>query len=457
MEKMDNILLNLIPREFCQDKNIVPLSMENNKVNILCTDNFDEKHIPYLKFLLKKDINLIKKDKNHVDALLKKYHCLSNSSNTLNKKNNEFLISKENVTSPYVEFVEELIITAIEKRASDIHIEPFKKQVLVRLRVLGVLQEEVIINRDDYEGVIGRIKILTNMDITEKRKFQDGKMSFNYSSKEYDLRTSIIPTINGEKLVIRILYKDTRLISLNELKYNETVLKYLTKELKNQGGIILVTGPTGSGKTTSLYAMLNYLNNEEVNITTIEDPVEYTIRGINQVNVNYSQGITFSSGLRSTLRQDPDVIMIGEIRDEETAKIAIRSAITGHLVLSTLHTNNAIGAINRLQDMGIEKYLLYDAVKLVISQRLVKVLCSNCKTIIENKNEALGIKSSFISKGCDKCNFKGVVKRQLVSEVMVIDKKEKKHICLETLENDIKNKIKDGTISLEEGRSYLNL
>ncbi|MEW8957345.1 GspE/PulE family protein, partial [Clostridium sp.] len=336
-------------------------------------------------------------------------------------------------------------------------IEPFDKEARIRIRVYGILEEDRIINLKEYEGIISRIKILSSMDIAEKRRFQEGKIRFLYKGKNYDLRTSIIPTVNGEKVVIRILKKGEEIKQLEDINYGEKVNITLKKMLKNQGGIVLVTGPTGSGKTTSLYAMINYLNEGKINITTIEDPVEYTLKGVNQVNINNSLGIDFSNTLRVTLRQDPDVIMVGEIRDEETAKIAVRAAITGHLVLSTLHTNNALGAFNRLEDMGVPKYLLYDSIKAIISQRLLKTLCPYCREEVYYKDGLKDIYKSFQSRGCVKCNFKGVAGRLLLSEAMVINRKDKSMTFLTNLEDSIKENINKGFISIDEGMRYLSI
>jgi type IV pilus assembly protein PilB len=269
--------------------------------------------------------------------------------------------------------------------------------------------------------------VLANINISEKRLPQDGKITYKSNKQFFDLRVSTLPTIHGEKIVIRILYKSKDLISLNNLGFSEKSVNTIRNILKVSNGIILLTGPTGSGKSTTLYAMLNEIDKVKKNIITIEDPVEYTMEGINQVNVNPKAKLTFAEGLRSILRQDPDVIMVGEIRDEETAQIAIRAAITGHLVLTTLHTNNALDSISRLADMKVPQYLISDALVGIIAQRLIRKLCSSCKEeylpSVEEKT-MLGIDSNtklFKSRGCVKCSNKGYKGRCVVYEIFTVD------------------------------------
>lgn len=312
---------------------------------------------------------------------------------------------------------------------------------------------------------------MSNLELTEKRTFQDGKLFYDMDNKEYDIRVSLAPTIYGEKLVMRILYKDDSIRTLEKLNYNEGNLKTFKEMLDMNSGMILVTGPTGSGKSTTLYAALNYLNKNEVNITTLEDPVEYAIEGINQIDVNECNGADFSTGLRNLLRQDPDIMMIGEIRDEETARIAVRAAITGHKVLSTLHTANALGAINRLLDMGVETYLLKDALKGLIGQRLLRKLCTNCKLkhlTDEEEMKFLGIKEktyiySVNPAGCERCRHTGYNGRVCINEVLATnqcfydDKSEDNAISkYRTMKDDLSEKILCGITSIEEGRRNLD-
>ena len=310
--------------------------------------------------------------------------------------------SLENIkNAPAVRLVDSLVKNAVKSRASDIHIEPFEKYIRVRYRIDGELHEVLKSAKETLAALVTRIKILGNMNIAEKRIPQDGRILMNIDEKDYDLRVSILPTVYGEKVVIRVLDRENFLKSKEQLGLSDDDLEKLEGIIKSPYGIILVTGPTGSGKSTTLYTILSDLNKENTNIITVEDPVEYLMDGINQVNVNIKAGLTFASGLRSILRQDPDIIMIGEIRDSETAEIAISSAITGHLVLSTIHTNDAASAVVRLSEMGVEPYLVASSVSGIISQRLVRKICKHCKTSYEASNyekTILGIEADVASK-----------------------------------------------------------
>ena len=291
----------------------------------------------------------------------------------------EDAFSEDINSSPIVLMVKEMIDQAVRQRASDIHIEPMERQVRIRYRIDGVLCERVTYNRGILSAIVARIKIIGGMDISEKRKPQDGRITQVVDRMEYDIRVSILPTVFGEKIVMRLTSKNALTREKSQLGLKPAELKQFNRILSNPHGIILVTGPTGSGKSTTLYTALSELNTGEVNIITVEDPVEANIDGINQVQVNTKANLTFASALRSILRQDPDIIMIGEIRDGETATIAVQASITGHMVVSTLHTNSAAGTITRLEDMGIPPYLLADSVVGVIAQRLVRKLCPVCK------------------------------------------------------------------------------
>ena len=314
--------------------------------------------------------------------------------------------------------------------ASDVHVEPFENEVRVRARVDGSLQNMLSIPKESQNTLITRIKILANLNIAEKRIPQDGRILTNIDGKAVDLRVSILPTVNGEKVVIRILSKDSSLMNKESLGMRKDDMKKLEQILQNPFGIILVTGPTGSGKSTTLYAVLNELNTIDKNIITVEDPVEFMVDGINQVNVNSKAGLTFASGLRSILRQDPDIIMVGEIRDGETAEIAIRAAITGHVVLSTLHTNDAPSSVARLVDMGIEPYLISTSVTGIIAQRLVRKVCTKCAKkyyASEYEKRILGRDSDekiILTKGegCPHCNGTGYKGRIGIYEILPIER-----------------------------------
>lgn len=334
--------------------------------------------------------------------------------------------SREESDSLIVQMVRKMIEKATRQRASDIHIEAMEREVRVRFRIDGVLYERESYDIHLLPALIARIKIIGGMDIAEKRKPQDGRITITVDRKEYDIRVSILPTIYGEKCVLRLAQKKLQTLDKSELGFDAWELEQFGRMLKHPNGIILVTGPTGSGKSTTMYTALHELNREAVNIITVEDPVEAGLEGVNQVQVNPKADLTFANALRSILRQDPDIIMIGEIRDTETAEIAVQASITGHLVMSTLHTNSAAGTITRMIDMGIPGYLLADAMIGVIAQRLVRRLCPKCKEVYEAQPEErrlLGISTEepvtlYRSCGCPHCNNTGYSERIGIYEIM---------------------------------------
>lgn len=363
--------------------------------------------------------------------------------------------------APIVQLVTKIIEQAVRQRASDIHIEALDNQVRIRYRVDGVLKEVMRYEPELLSAIIARIKIIGGMDISEKRKPQDGRITSFVDRHEYDIRVSILPTVFGEKVVMRLTSKMGLTKNKKELGFSEDELIRFDKILQNPHGIILVTGPTGSGKSTTLYTALSELNVEGVNIVTVEDPVEANINGINQVHVNPKADLTFASALRSILRQDPDIIMIGEIRDTETAEIAVKASITGHLVVSTLHTNSAASTITRLADMGVEPYLIADSTVGVIAQRLVRRLCPKCKREKETtslEKELLGVdpeKELTIyeanSSGCYHCNNTGYYGRIGVYEIMPISLSLKEAISRKANAEEIKK------IALNEGMHTLRM
>ena len=330
--------------------------------------------------------------------------------------------------SGILKLIEIILKTSIQSRASDIHIEPTETNCIVRSRIDGMLSETFIFDKDIYPPMVSRMKLLSNMDIAERRRPQDGRFSAQILDKEYDFRISTLPILNGESIVLRILDKSKVIINLEDLGMHPDNFAKFKKSMKAPYGIILVTGPTGSGKTTTLYGALNDIKSVKTKIITVEDPVEYQLNMIQQVHVNEKAGLTFVSALRSILRQDPDVIMIGEIRDQETLRIAIQAALTGHLVFSTLHTNDAISALPRMIDMGIEPYLLSGALVCIEAQRLVRKLCPHCKQKITLSQKAFDEVKKFVpenyqfykSVGCPQCSQTGYLGREMISEILPI-------------------------------------
>jgi len=359
-------------------------------------------------------------------------------------------------TAPIIRLMNQIITEAIISRASDIHIEPQKRSVRVRYRIDGVLNDAMSLPKNIQPGLVSRVKIMANLDIAERRRPQDGRINIKFRGREIDLRISILPAIFGEKIVMRILDKERSLIPLERLGFSEDSLTIFKSLITQPYGMILITGPTGSGKSTTLYAVLRILNSPKVNILTAEDPVEYQLDGITQLQVNPKIGLTFANALRSFLRQDPDIILVGEIRDRETAQIAMEAALTGHLVFSTLHTNDSFSAPTRLIDMGIEPYLIASALIGVTAQRLVRKICNNCKTEIKPSRymlEQLGIEDEnmvfYKGKGCPICNNTGYKGRIAVQEILKIDDNIREMILKRASSTEIKEyAVKNGTKTL---------
>jgi general secretion pathway protein E len=341
-------------------------------------------------------------------------------------RNSQDLLSSEE-SAPIIKLANSLFFQALQKGASDIHIESGEKKGEVRLRIDGALKKHLDLEKSITGLVINRIKVISNLDISEKRLPQDGRTQISISGKTLDVRVSVLPTYHGERIVMRILAQSEHIPTLESLGFQENVTKNLYKLLNHAHGMILVTGPTGSGKSTTLHACLQHISTPDKNIITIEDPVEYNADNISQIQVNTKVGLTFASGLRSILRQDPDIIMVGEIRDSETADIALRSALTGHLVLSTLHTNDSTSSLSRLMDMGIENFLISSTLMGVLAQRLARKLCINCKNqsrLSPAIAQEIGIpedKLYFSAVGCKECDFTGYKGRQAIGELFIID------------------------------------
>lgn len=430
----------LIDEKLARRHNIIPISKSGNIITLAMSDPLNIFAIDDVEVstgLQVKPVISVKKD---IENAIDNYY----ENETAKKALEEF---KENYevediddldqdilddinNAPVVKLVNSIVKQAMKMKASDIHIEPFEHNVRVRFRIDGDLEEIMTPAKAMHSAIITRIKIMAKMDIVEKRVPQDGRIEMNIDGKEIDLRISVLPTVYGEKIVIRLLDRSNFLFSKRQLGFTDINLERFDSIIRNPNGIILVTGPTGSGKSTTLYTVLKELNEINKNIITVEDPVEYQLDGVNQVNVNTKVGLTFASGMRSILRQDPDIIMIGEIRDSETAEIAIRASITGHVVLSTMHTNDTASTVARLVDMNIEPYLVSSSVVGVTAQRLVKKICENCKQEqiadlhqkmileIEESKEAILYKG----EGCNSCNQTGYKGRTAIHEIMIVDK-----------------------------------
>ena len=369
-------------------------------------------------------------------------------------------------SAPTIRLVNSIIERAVLERASDIHLEPHETELLVRMRIDGIMQDILTVPRDLQNSVLSRIKIMAGLNIAERRVPQDGRFNVRVKDKNIDLRISTLPTVYGEKIVARLLDKSGGRIALEAIGLTEEGLAAIKNLLKYRNGVILVVGPTGSGKTTTMYSMIHEINTRDVNLVTLEDPVEYNIEGVNQVQINEKVGLTFASGLRSILRQDPDIIAVGEIRDGETADIAMRAAITGHVVLSTIHTNDAVGTIERLEDIGVEPYLVASAMRGMVSQRLLRKICPNCKqayTATEEELRDLDIPDEvgltlYRGKGCPNCFNTGFRGRTAVVEVMTLNSKLRRLIAdgapRAAIEDEL-HKPESGFVSLRE--SAINL
>jgi type IV pilus assembly protein PilB len=460
---IDQGLEKLISKDFASKYAVLPLSKNLNSLTCAVSDPLDLVLLDNLRKMTNCEINPVIAAKSDilkaVEEFYGKVNLLKDAVKASYERTEEgieaevelgedelsldTLIAKAE-EAPVVKLVDLIIRQAIDERASDIHIEPYKDRVSLRYRIDGVLYDIPPPAKHLHLPIISRIKILAKLDIAEKRLPQDGAFMVKSEKRSIDLRISTIPTIYGEKVVIRLLDRSQLPLELSQLGFEQKQLEDFRKAISAPYGMIFLTGPTGSGKTTTLYAALNELNNPHKNIITVEDPVEYRIDGVNQVQVKPDIGLTFAAALRSFLRQDPDIMMVGEVRDLETAQICVRSALTGHLVLSTLHTNDAPSAITRLIDIGVESYLLMPSLLVIIAQRLVRKLCPECKEAYEPSPEKLGhikLKTDLIykPKGCDKCNQIGYKGRVAVYEVMTIDEQ----ITHLVLENAALSKIRE--------------
>lgn len=469
--KFDDEVLGLLPEDVVMKYNVVPLGYDENNPNVLrvaMADPMDIIAIDDLSIITGAQIEALLAMEEDVSDTIGKYygnHQAMEAAEAYRKEREQDMLSQAEEdeynadieNSPIVLLVKQILEGGVRQRASDIHIEPLESSVRIRYRIDGVLKQVMSYDYSLLVGICARLKIMGGMDISEKRKPQDGRISIMVDRKEFDIRVSMLPTVYGEKTVMRLTSKDGLTKPKSGLGLSEEELKVFDGILANPHGIILVTGPTGSGKSTTLYTSLSELNTEGVNIITVEDPVEANIDGINQCQVNEKADMTFAAALRSILRQDPDIIMIGEIRDGETANIAVKAAITGHLVVSTLHTNSAASTVTRLIDMGIEPYTAGDALVGVIAQRLVRRLCT-CKQpryAEENERHLLGIENEedvivYEPNGCPLCNETGFAGRIGVYEMMPISRSLQEVIAKNAPANEIeKQALDEGMLTLK--------
>ncbi len=498
--EIDEDILREIPEEIARKYNVIPLHRMGHTITVAMVDPTNVMAIDDIKFhtgyniepvvsaeaSIKKAINKyygsLEEEEEDIDEMSASFADVDLTEFEVVDEEDEQEVDQQELMDqvedePIVKLVRKIIVKAVVQNASDVHIEPYEKSLRVRYRIDGMLQTVLEPPKKLQYAIASRIKILAKLDIAEKRIPQDGRVKMKVSRNKYvDLRVSILPTVFGEKIVMRILDKDNLMLDMTDLGFAENELKKFRKAIQAPYGIILVTGPTGSGKTTTLYSALHQLNEESVNIMTAEDPVEFNLQGINQVNVKSEIGLTFAAALRSFLRQDPDIILVGEMRDYETAEIGIKAALTGHLVLSTLHTNDAPSSVNRLVNMGVEPFLIASSVVLIMAQRLIRTLCDNCKEQYEPTDaelKTIGIDPAeksdhtfYRPKGCDRCNNTGYKGRAGVFEVLYITDKIRKIILnrgssldikevareegMRTLRESAVEKFKNGSTSYEE-------
>ena len=453
-EKIPKEILNLIPEEIARTRNVIVFNKSDSTISVAMLDpanlealEFLEKYTgyfvkPYLA--LEEDLQSIFAQYGQVVSSDFQKTIQESIQASLKLKGVE--AEKAATEFPIVSLTDNLISYAASLRSTDIHIEPLADEVLIRFRIDGVLREIIRLAKEIHPAIVARIKILSDLQIDEHNKPQDGRLKYKYADTIFDIRVAIMPTMYGEKVEMRLLTSSTKPMSFQELGMLEETIKIAENNITKTNGMVLVTGPTGCGKTTTLYAMLNKLNRSEVNIVTIEDPIEYELKYVNQTQVNPKAGIEFSTGLRAFLRQDPNIIMVGEIRDNETAEIAVHAALTGHLVLSTLHTNDAVTSIPRLMDMGIPPFLLSATLNLVMAQRLVRKICSECiesyqppQSIYQTIDQQLKtIKGEFAKpfrpkllyhgKGCPSCDYTGYRGRLAIYESFDVDEKVRAYI-----------------------------
>jgi len=414
-------LIHLLSREQAWHYRVLPKEASSEKLIFYCDVNADSHALlSELEVVLGRDVQLEAISVSEVSQLLSTYYF---------KEQGKRELKSASFSGSDTGFLDSLITEAKGLKSSDIHIETYERKCRVRIRIDGMMVERYVLNKEDYPALVNKIKILSNLDIAEKRLPQDGRINYQNGGDRFDIRVSVLPTLHGEKVVLRLLNNNATDIELSSLGLSEFDLDNYLQGIKRPNGILLISGPTGSGKTTTLYATLKLLNKETRNILTIEDPIEYTLEGVNQVQLKESIGLNFASALRTFLRQDPDVIMVGEIRDTETANMAIRAALTGHLVLSTIHTNSAWGTVSRLMDMGVPGFLVANTLNTTVAQRLLRLLCPYCKEEIALQPGIFPkqfkpfhpVLTHFKAKGCEKCFYTGYKGRNAVYEVIPVD------------------------------------
>lgn len=486
LPKVPTVLEGLSSR-FIRENRVIPLELKNNILKVLMANPEDKATIDALGVATSADIMVYVSDATVLDEYISKFY--GQESQNINKiiedigeRGLEFLKEEEEdigylkdlaSEAPIIKLVNLFITRAVESRASDIHIEPFEDEMKVRYRIDGVLHDIESVPKKLQAAIVSRIKIIAKLNIAERRLPQDGRIRIKIGEKEIDIRVSTIPVLYGESVVMRLLDKEGIVIDLDILGFFPQTLSAFEQLIKRPNGIILVTGPTGSGKTTTLYGALDKINSPDRKIITVEDPVEYQLKGVNQIQVKPQIGLNFANTLRHIVRQDPDIIMIGEIRDLETAEIAIQSALTGHLVFSTLHTNDAPSAITRLLDMGVENFLLSSTVRGILAQRLVRVICPDCKeidtsTFDKEQLTMLGIRGDttlYWGKRCEKCSYTGYHGRLGIFELLLVDDEIRTLILRNADSNQIreaarahgmKTLLEDGAEKVKAGMTTLN-
>jgi len=441
---IDPEVIDVIPEKIALQYNLIPISKNNGELTIAMSNPLDVHAIDFVRSSTKiKKIKLMMASEEDISTAISSYYELGEYEDIIEKYATGITLQKDeeeedlrkieslSKEAPIIQLVNMFIIQGVKDRASDIHVEPNESGLIIRFRIDGILHDIKVLPNKIKSAIISRIKILSNMDIAERRLPQDGRFQIKFGTREVDLRVSTLPTVFGEKAVLRLLDKSKGIITLNSVGFLPEQLKDFRSIINHTYGIILVTGPTGSGKSTTLYAVLNEINSKDKNVITVEDPVEYKLKRINQVQMKSKINLTFANTLRSILRQDPDIIMVGEIRDTETAKIAVQAALTGHLVFSTLHTNDAVSALTRLMDMQIEPFLISSSIIGLVAQRLVRVICENCKEAFTPSEEVLEILKKekdigediklYRGKGCPICKNTGYYGRTSIFELILLN------------------------------------